>query len=581
VGKPDTGFASTLLTERAARARYRRILRFATRHLISLWWHELLLPQLGLMSVSNRTRTRRLQRIARSFQKLALDLSGLLIKLGQFMSTRLDVLPPEITRELEGLQDEVPAVEFATIRAMAERELGVALDSVFRHVDPHPLAAASLGQVHRATLHTADAEISGLDAVVIKIQRPGIDQIVDVDLRALTKIAGWLSRISLINRRADMPALMDEFAHTCRQEIDYINEAANAERFASNFADNPRVRVPRIVWERSTRRVLTQEDVTDIKITDIDGLRAAGIDPAEVADEFASIMFDQIFVHGYFHADPHPGNVFIQRISPATNGDSGDSSTDVPVKWRMTFIDFGMMGEVPDSLGAALRTTVIAAASRDGAGMVDGMRQIGVLMPTADTVELERALTKVFERFGGVSFVELQKVDPREFLAFATEFSDIVRALPFQFPENFLLVVRAISLTSGVCSAVNPHFNIWNAVEPYSAKLIRAEGGNVVNGFVREGISTASLLWRLPRRIDGLILRAEQGQLSVRTPELERRTSALNRTLRQAISAILFGSLFVGGILVGDRDLQVGNALMWLSALPLLHAIFAGMIGRK
>ena len=547
---------------------------------MNLWWYELILPQLGLSAISNRTRTRRLQRIARSFQRLALDLSGLLIKLGQFMSTRLDILPPEITRELEGLQDEVPAVDFATIKAMAERELGASLDSIYSFVDPTPLAAASLGQVHRAVLGAADTEISGLTNVVLKIQRPGIDQIVDVDLRALRKIAGWLSRISLINRRADMPALMDEFANTCREEIDYLNEAANSERFAANFADNPRVRVPRIAWERSTRRVLTQEDVTDIKITDLAGLRAAGIDPAEVADEFASVMFDQVFIHGFFHADPHPGNVFIQPLPAGETDGSGAAATGGP-NWRMTFIDFGMMGEVPTSLGAALRTTVIAAASRDGAGMVDGMRQIGVLMPSADTVELERALTKVFERFGGISFVELQTIDPREFLAFATEFSDIVRALPFQFPENFLLVIRAISLTSGVCSAVNPQFNIWNAVEPYSAKLVKAEGGNVVNAFIREGISTLSLLSRLPRRIDGLIARAEQGQLTVRTPELERRTSALNRTLRRVVSALLFGALFVGGLVLGDRDPGIGNLLLGLSSLPLLHALFADVLGRK
>ncbi|MEY4102637.1 MAG: hypothetical protein RIR88_771, partial [Actinomycetota bacterium] len=229
----------------------------------------------------------------------------------------------------------------------------------------------------------------------------------------------------------------------------------------------------------------------------------------------------------------------------------------------------------------ALRTTVIAAASRDGAGMVDGMREIGVLMPDADTVELERALTKVFDRFGGVSFVELQKVDPREFRAFAAEFTDIIRALPFQFPENFLLVLRAISLTSGVCSSVNPQFNIWNAIEPYSAKLIRAEGGNVVQAFLREGLTSLSLLARLPRRMDAVITRAEMGQLSIRTPELERRTSALTRTVRQLISAVLFGVLFIGGLIVLDRDSVLGTWLMIVSGVPLLHTLFAGVIARQ
>jgi predicted unusual protein kinase regulating ubiquinone biosynthesis (AarF/ABC1/UbiB family) len=571
VGNPNEGIASEPLTARQARARYRRILRFAARHLASLWWFELVLPRFGLNSIANKTRTKRLQRIARSFQKLALDLSGLLIKLGQFMSTRLDILPPEITKELEGLQDEVPAVPFDLIRGLAERELGLPLEQVYSWVDPVPLAAASLGQVHRATLAEQDADDTGLLNVVLKIQRPGIDQIVEVDLSALRRVAGWLSRIRLVNRRADMPALMDEFANTCLEEIDYLNEASNAERFAENFADNPRVQVPQVVWERTTRRVLTQEDVTNIKITDLDALSAAGIDPADVANEFAAVMFDQVFIHGFFHADPHPGNVFIQPQEADENG----------LTWRMTFIDFGMMGEVPSSLGRALRTTVIAAASRDGAGMVDGMREIGVLMPTADTVELERALTKVFDRFGGVSFVELQTIDPREFKAFVNEFADIVRALPFQFPENFLLVIRAISLTSGVCSSVNPQFNIWNAIEPYSAKLIRAEGGNVVQAFLKDGLSSLALLSRLPKRVDSLITRAEMGQLTLRNPVLERRSATLNRSVRRVLSALLFGILFLGGLIVLDRDSVLATWMFVISGVPLLHALFAEMVARR
>lgn len=568
---PNNGIASKPLSDRQSRARYNRILRFSARHLATTWWFELVLPRFGLSVIANKTRTRRMQVIARQFHGLAVDLGGLMIKLGQFMSSRLDVLPPEITRELEGLQDEVPAVPFAAIRDLVEAELGVPLDTAYASVETEPLAAASLGQVHRAVLSAQDAELSGLHDVIIKVQRPGIENIVDVDLRALERVAGWLNRVSLINRRADVPALMREFSVTCLEEIDYLNEAVNSERFAENFAENPRIAVPALAWERCTRRVLTQEDVTNIKITDVAALRAAGISPEDVANEFATVMFDQVFIHGFFHADPHPGNVFIKALTAATGE---------PVDWVMTFIDFGMMGQVPANLGKALRTTVIAAASRDGAGMVEGMRELGVLMPSADTFELERALTKVFDRFGGVSFVELQQVDPREFRAFATEFADIVRALPFQFPENFLLIVRAISLTSGVCSSVNPEFNIWNAVEPYSAKLIRAEGGNVVQAFLRDGLSSLSLLARLPKRVDTLITRAELGQLAMRTPELERRTASLARTVRQLISAVLFGVLFIGGLLVFDRDSVLGTWLMIVSGIPLLHALFAGVIAR-
>jgi predicted unusual protein kinase regulating ubiquinone biosynthesis (AarF/ABC1/UbiB family) len=547
------------------RARYRRILRFATRYLVQSWWYELVLPRVGLGGLAARGRARRLQRIAQRFHVLAVDLGGLMIKVGQFMSSRLDVLPPEITKELEGLQDEVPAVPFPEIRVLAEAELGVQLERAFSFVEPVPLAAASLGQAHRARLADDDAAQTGLLDVVIKIQRPGIERIVDVDLRALRKVAGWLSRVRLVADRVDMPALVEEFAITSLAEIDYLHEAMSAERFGEMFAGDPRVSVPGLVWERTTRRVLTLQDVTAIKINDVDALRAAGIDPSAVAAQFAAVMFDQLFVHGFFHADPHPGNIFVTPLGDGT--------------WRLTFIDFGMMGEVPDGLRRGLRQLLIAAASRDGKGMVAGIRDVGVLLPSADTAELERAMTALFARFGGMGFAELQEVDPREFRAFATEFGDVVRSLPFQLPENFLLIIRAMSLTSGMCSSLDPAFNIWDAVEPYSAQLIRAEGGNIVQDLAKRAVSMAGLIARMPQRIDSLLTDLDEGRVSVQVPRLERRLENLDRTGRRLISVILFAVLLLGGVLLRQQDPVFGTVVMSASVLPLLHALFAGVVG--
>jgi predicted unusual protein kinase regulating ubiquinone biosynthesis (AarF/ABC1/UbiB family) len=558
------------------RARYRRILRFAALYLVQAWWYELFLPRVGLARVAARSRPARLQRIAQHFHLLAVDLGGLMIKVGQFMSSRLDVLPPEITKELEGLQDEVPPVPFLGIRALAEAELRVTLDQAFSFIEEAPLAAASLGQVHRARLSEDDAAETGLLDVVVKIQRPGIREIIDVDLRALRRVAGWLSRVRLVSDRVDMPALVEEFALTSLEEIDYLHEAANAERFAENFADDARVSVPELVWERTTRRVLTMQDVTAIKINDVEGLRAASIDPSEVANEFAAVMFDQLFVNGYFHADPHPGNIF---VTPLDGGGVGADSARRA--WKFTFVDFGMMGEVPDALRQGLRKLLIAAASRDGKGMVDGIREVGVLLPSADTAELERAMTKLFARFGGMGFAELQDVDPREFRAFAVEFGDVVRSLPFQLPENFLLIVRAMSLTSGMCSSLDPSFNIWNAVEPYSAQLIRTEGGNLAQAFAKQTVSVAGIIARLPQRLDNLTTRIEEGTISVQTPRLDRRLSSLERTGRRVISAILFTGLLVGGILLRAEDVVFGTVLMAVSVLPLLHTLFAGIAARR
>ncbi len=509
-------------------------------------------------------------RFAQRFHVLAVDLGGLMIKVGQFMSSRLDVLPPEITAELEGLQDEVPPVPFPAIRSLAETELGARLDQVFAWVDETPVAAASLGQVHRAQLLASGAADSGLHAVVLKVQRPGIDKIVDVDLAALRKVGGWLSHVRIVSDRVDMPALVEEFAATSMEEIDYLHEAASSERFAADFSDDDRVLVPEVVWERSSRRVLTLEDVTAIKITDSAALLAAGIDPVDVAPVFASVMFDQMFTNGFFHADPHPGNIFVTPTTEATERTSAERP------WKLTFIDFGMMGEVPPSTRSGLRKLLIAAASRDGKGLVNAISDVGVLVPSADTLELERAMTHLFARFGGMGFAELREVDPREFLDFAEEFGDVVRSLPFQLPENFLLIIRAMSLTSGVCSSLDAKFNLWDSVEPYAAQLLRDERGNIVQDVAKQALDVAGVALRLPKRLDGLITQVEEGSLSVSTPRLERQVAQLNRTARRAVSVAIFGAVLIAGAVVRGGDMVFGNVLMIVSVLPLLHGLWVG-----
>ncbi|MFJ4165465.1 ABC1 kinase family protein [Microbacterium sp. NPDC089698] len=579
------------------RARYRRILGFAARVLMQTWWFELVLPRIGFTRVAESSRERRMRVLAQRFHVLAVELGGLMIKVGQFMSSRLDVLPPEITTELAGLQDEVPPVPIAEIRALAEAELGVPLSRAFASFDDTPLAAASLGQAHRARLSEADAADAGFDEVVVKVQRPGIDQVVATDLAALRRVAGWLRRIRFIADRVDAPALVEEFAQTSLEEIDYLHEAAAAERFAENFAHDPRVDAPRVAWERTTRRVLTLSDVTAIKINDVDALRAAGIDPADVARVFAEVMFDQLFTHGFVHADPHPGNIFVTPhraggagmpgASSASSSASGSSTPGaahtpgaVHPAWRLTFIDFGMMAEVPEGIRHGLRTLFIAAASRDGKGMVAAAQEIGVLMPSAENRELERALSALFARFGGMGFAELRDVDPREFQGFAVEFGDTMRSLPVQLPEGLLLLIRAVSLTSGMCSGLDPKFNIWESIEPYATRLLADESGNLVQDFARQAVSNAGILWRLPKRIDDLVTRVDEGSVTFDTSRIERRLDRIDGLIRRGVSGLLFAALLIGGALVLAANPVLGTVLMSVSVLPLLHTLFAGLFRR-
>ncbi len=387
--------------------------------------------------------------------------------------------------------------------------------------------------------------------------------VVEVDLAALRTIADRLSRVGFVARRVDVPALVEEFAATSREEIDYLHEGVNAERFGELFSDGVRVAAPTVVWERTTPRVLTLSDVTAIKLNDVDGLRAAGIDPAEVAQTFAEVMFEQLFGAGFFHADPHPGNVFVTPHAPDAAGRT----------WTLTFIDFGMMGHVPPELRAGLRRIVIAVAARDGKGLVAGIQQIGVLLPSADTTELERALTELFARFGGLGFGELQDVDPREFQAFADEFGEAMRELPVQLPENFLLITRAVSLTSGVCSALDPGFNVWHAVEPFAQRLLREESRGALTDAAKSVFSYAKTIVGLPVRIDQVAARIDRGELAVDTPEIGRRLDRLENLLRLVIAAIVFAAMVVGGALLWGPVPWLAVTLVVASVIPLGFAL--------
>ena len=529
-------------TSHSLKRRYRRILRFAALALVQTWWFELFLPKFGLKKYVAASRTRRLQRLARRFRELAADLGGLVIKAGQFLSARIDVLPVEITRELEGLQDEVAPEPFESVVRQIESQLGLPLASAFQEFSTEPIAAASLGQAYRATLSAGLAADLGFENVIVKVLRPGIEEVVEVDLKAIRKVGTWLSKIRLVYRRADAPALVEEFAFTCLQEIDYRVEAQHLEHFAQDFSNDPWVSTPTVIWERSARKVLVLSDVSAIKISDVDALEAVGIDPNQVAAELARVTFQQMFVTGFFHADPHPGNIFVTPAGP-----------DSPVPFTLTFIDFGMMGEVSEALKQDLQTLLFAVVARDARAYVQAIQKLGILLPSADTVQLERAVSALFERFAGLGVADLTKTDPREIRAFAFKFNEILRTLPFQMPENFLLLFRSISLISGVTSALNRDFNMWDAVDPFARALINGAGRRTAGAAGRQILATVTAMVGLPQRLESLISRIENGDLVTRNPELEQKLKSVSAsnsrlTVVVAIAAIVIAALSMGVI---------------------------------
>ena len=546
--------------------RYWRIVLFFARVTASIIFWDIFLRRIGFGAWVKNTRPRRLQNIAIRFRALAIRLGGVMIKVGQFLSARLDVLPPEITDELSGLQDEVPPVDYEPIRLQTELELGSAIEKVFLSFEKEPVAAASLGQVHRARLLPSEAEAMGFESVVVKILRPNIEQIVEVDMSAIRVVGGWLKRYKPVSDRADVPAIVEEFAAVLNAELDYLSEGKNAETFATNFKDDGGVHVPRVVWNRSTRRALTLEDVASIKITDYDAITEAGISRATVAERLLATYLKQIFEDGFFHADPHPGNLFILPLD--------EKDSDGFTKFRLTFIDFGMVGRMPEKLVEGLRETVIAVGLQDSARLIQAYKTLGVLLPSANTNLLEEASAQVFERFWGMSMNELRSIQHSDMMKFGLQFRELMTSMPFQVPENLLLLGRTIGILSGMCTGLNADFNLWLQLAPYAKKLTEGEGGSVFDTFLNEAGELLKTLIAIPGKAERVLTRIERGGLNVEAPLVNLQISYLERSVNRLTGGIVFLGLLIAGAILYDAHTLLGQGLFGGAGLALFYTLF-------
>lgn len=535
--------------------RYLRALSFFAGAVAHVFLWDILLRRLGIGSLIRRTRPRRFRRLARRFRGLATRLGGVWIKVGQFLSARLDVLPPEITQELAGLQDEVSPEDFSAMRAEIEGSLGDTLEALFADVNPTPLASASLGQVHRARLRDGRR-------VVVKAQRPRIHTLIETDLAALKRVIGWLKRYRPITRRADLDALYDEFSRTLWEEVDYIAEAKNAARFKAMFADDPGVHVPAVVPERSSERVLTLEDVYFIKITDYAEVEAAGVDRAQVADRLFRTYLRQIFVEGFFHADPHPGNLFVE---PREDG------------WRLVFVDFGMVGRVSATMKHALRDLAIAIGTRDLDRLISSYQQMGVLLPGADLERIREAEAQVFQRLWGRSMRELVEIHPQEMRHFTREFRDLLYEMPFQIPSDLIFLGRCVGILSGMCTGLNPEFNLFEGLRPFAEQLLKEEGEDWLDDLLRLLSEQARALSTLPTSLQATLARIDEGRLVVTAQPnaaLQAQIKRLTRSVNRLTSAAVFAALLIAAslLLTGGEKLlgRIGFLLAALSLFWLL-----------
>lgn len=545
------------------RGRYRRVVFFFAGVFINvIWWEMVVRTVLGEKAVA-RGRSKRIRRIARRFRQLAVRMGGVMIKLGQFVSTRFDVMPPEIVEELAGLQDEVPPEDLDQMLGVIEDELGQPVEDVFSEFDTTVQAAASLGQVYRARLANGAR-------VAVKVQRPGIERLVATDLEALRVVAGWAMRWSVIRRRADVPALLEEFAATLWEEVNYEMEADNAERFKALFADDLRVYIPRIYPEYSSLRVLTMEDVTSIKIMNLEAIDEAGVSRPVAARRLLDIYLKMIFEFGFFHADPHPGNLFIYPLpdEAITQMYGGNPPNHNGRPFYIVFVDFGMVGHITDRVMAGLREALIAVGTRDSQRLLNAYKMLGVLLPSADLERIDEMGSEVLDMMWGKSIPEVAQMSHEEMRSFASRYTDLLYEMPFQIPQDFIYLGRAVGILSGICTLLDPAFNPWEPIATYTQKFVTREARGNIGALAKEALSLGSTALSLPQQAQAVLSKMQRGELGVKVdPSAQLHSEIL--LLEGAITGLTRSVVTAGLLISGALLYNGGETIMGLGAFGL------------
>lgn len=464
---------------------------------------------------------------ARYFREIAVKLGGLFIKLGQFLSTRVDMLPKTSLDELSGLQDEVPAVDFTDIKEVIEAEFERPLEQVFAQFDSEALASASLGQVHRG--HLTDGS-----TVAIKVQRPGIDELVAIDLRAIYQVIKLLKRFTKWEQVIDFGAIFIEFKENVKAELDYIQEGHNAETIARNSQDDPDVIIPKIYWDYTTRRVLTMEYLEGIKVTEHQLMEQYQINRQALAAKLLQIYVKQILIDGFYHADPHPGNLF---ITP---------------EGKIIMVDFGMTDSITPDLKETLIEMVFALVNRDYDQVTHYLKELGFIRYDYDNQALNRAMSIFLEELVGTS-QDLSSFDLQDLLR---DLETLLYEQPFQIPANFTFLGRALGTLYGICLDLDPGISFIDVAKPY-VDQIAPERSSIFRIAKDRSKLIGNALLDIPPLMQKALIRVERGELNLTHP-LQNINNAIEhntRVTKALVWAIVFGFslatsayLFVNGL---------------------------------
>lgn len=536
-------------------ARQRDVFSAAFTFIFFLWWDQF------WQNDSSSTRKKRAKWLVKNF----LELGPTFIKIGQSLSTRADLLPLEYVQEFTQLQDQVPEFSAQEAIALIELELGKSLYAVYRDFDPSPIAAASLGQVHTALLHTGEK-------VIVKVQRPGLRSLFDLDLKVVGKLLQLLRRLFTWIRKYQLEAVFDEFFVILYQEIDYIQEGKNADRFRQNFIDYPRIVVPKVFWEYTTTKVLTMEYVPGIKVDDRQALEACGLNPKEINQFGICCYLKQLLQDGFFHADPHPGNL---AVSPDGN---------------LIFYDYGMMSEVPAMDKDQMVRAFFAVLRKDANEVIDTLTTMGLLERVPDMSPVKRLMKFVLDKFTE------KPVDIKAFEEMKTEVLAIFEKQPFRLPPKMTYILKSLATLDGIARILDPEYNLTSAAQPFvrSITLSMKGQGNVLGELARQAKNFITEQLNKPSAMELRILeleeRIERGdlQFQVRSEDSDRYLKRINLAVKALVYGCLSGFTLLAGciLLVGASGAYTGWAIAafmfsGLSFITFLRSMFALSLREK
>jgi ubiquinone biosynthesis protein len=530
--------------------RYRQILTILFKYGFDSMLNRLNLGsyfESGLQMIS-RNRRERVEGLT-DYERLRMaceELGPTFIKMGQILSTRSDLIPDDLVRELTKLQDNVPPFPFLQVREIVEQELRAPLNVLFAHFDETPLAAASIGQVHRARLITGEE-------VIIKIQRPGIRKVIEVDLEILFHLATLMEK-NIEEAEIYRPTkIVDEFARSIEKEINYKIEAQHAERFARQFAGNESIYIPRIFNQTTTGRILTMEYVDGVKASDIHLLEKAGLDRKLIAARGADVTFEQIFKHGFFHADPHPGNICILPGNV------------------ICYLDFGMMGYIDKRSMETFADIIIGYVRRDEAAIADAVMRIVEWDDPPDRRALESDIA---------TFVDLYLYQPLKDMHMGDilqEFLDLFARHRLRLPPDIFFMIKAMTEVEGLGLMLDPDFNMVEKVEPFikDLQMARIHPRKLMGDF----LASSTLLKGVPFELYDLLKQFKRGKVKIGIDHqgLEPLIFGVERSSNRISFALIIAALIIGSSLI--MMARSGPSLFDLPLLGLLGYAFAGFLG--